>query len=98
VIVEYALRDSSKPMGVAQHRLSPALPPRLQHEVPTPREFPLMSVVMTHPFLGSRRMAKMLSTPGGRTNRKRTRRQMGLPALGPKRNTSEPAPGHRKYP
>lgn len=49
VIVEYALRDSSKPMGVAQYRLSPALPPQLQHELPTveefAREFPLMSVV-----------------------------------------------------
>jgi len=49
VIVEYALHDSSKPMGVAQYRLSPALPPQLQHELPTveefAREFPLMSVV-----------------------------------------------------
>ncbi len=49
VIVEYALRDSSKPMGVAQYRLSPALPSQLQGELPTveefAREFPLMSVV-----------------------------------------------------
>ncbi|WP_448956696.1 PDDEXK nuclease domain-containing protein [Labrys neptuniae] len=49
VIVEYALRDSSKPMGVAQYRLSPALPPQLQQDLPTieelAREFPLMSVV-----------------------------------------------------
>lgn len=49
VIVEYALRDSSKPMGVAQYRLSPALPPQLQQALPTveefAREFPLMSVV-----------------------------------------------------
>lgn len=49
VIVEYALRDSSKPMGVAQYSLSPALPPQLQHDLPTveefAREFPLMSVV-----------------------------------------------------
>jgi len=49
VIVEYALRDTSKPMGVAQYKLSPALPPQLQQELPTveefAREFPLMSVV-----------------------------------------------------
>ncbi|WP_236000484.1 hypothetical protein [Bradyrhizobium uaiense] len=36
-------------MGVAQYRLSPALPPQLQQDLPTveefAREFPLMSVV-----------------------------------------------------
>ena len=49
VIVEYSLRDSSKPMGVAQYQLSQALPPQLQEDLPTVdelgREFPLMSVV-----------------------------------------------------
>lgn len=49
VIVEYALRDTSKPMGVAQHKLSPALPPQLARDLPTveefAREFPLMSIV-----------------------------------------------------
>ncbi|KAF1062891.1 DUF1016 domain-containing protein [Burkholderia gladioli] len=49
VIVEYALRDSSKPMGVTQYRLSPALPPQYQQALPTAeefaREFPLISVV-----------------------------------------------------
>ncbi len=49
VIVEYALRDTSKPMGVAQYRVSAALPPQLQRDLPTieefAREFPLMSVV-----------------------------------------------------
>ncbi|QHP66363.1 DUF1016 domain-containing protein [Bradyrhizobium sp. LCT2] len=49
VIVEYALRDASKPMGVAQYQLSPALPPQLQQDLPTveefAREFPLMSLV-----------------------------------------------------
>lgn len=49
LIVEYALRDTSKPMGVVQYKLSPALPPQLQQELPTveefAREFPLMSVV-----------------------------------------------------
>jgi predicted nuclease of restriction endonuclease-like (RecB) superfamily len=49
VVVEYALRDTSKPMGVAQYRLSPALPDRLKRELPTAedlaREFPAMSLV-----------------------------------------------------
>ncbi|WP_392711197.1 YhcG family protein [Rhizobium ruizarguesonis] len=49
VVVEYALRDSSKPIGVAQYQLSHALPPQLEEDLPTiedfAREFPLMSVV-----------------------------------------------------
>lgn len=49
VIVEYALRDTSKPMGVAQYRLSPALPERLRRDLPTvedlAREFPALSVI-----------------------------------------------------
>lgn len=49
VIVEYALRDTSKPMGVAQYRLSSALPEQLKQELPThedlAQEFPAMSVV-----------------------------------------------------
>ena len=44
VIVEYALRDAGKPMSVAQFRLSPALPPQLESDLPTAeelaREFP----------------------------------------------------------
>ena len=37
VVVEYALRDTSKPMGVAEYRLTPAaaLPARLRRELPT---------------------------------------------------------------
>jgi predicted nuclease of restriction endonuclease-like (RecB) superfamily len=49
VIVEYALRDSSKPMGVAQYRLSPALPDQLRRDLPTvedlAQEFPAMSAL-----------------------------------------------------
>src|SRR4051794_17773384 len=56
---------------------------------------------LAHPFLGSRRMAKMLSREGARVNRKRVQRLMrlmGFEALGPKPNTSKPAPGHTVYP
>jgi predicted nuclease of restriction endonuclease-like (RecB) superfamily len=49
VIVEYALRDSTKPMGVAEYVVSGALPARLRSELPTAeefaREFPFMSLV-----------------------------------------------------
>ena len=49
MIVEYALRDSAKPMGVAAYRMSPQLPKQLDGELPTPdelaREFPLMALV-----------------------------------------------------
>ncbi len=48
VVVEYALRDTARPMGVAEYRMSPLLPARLESELPTvqefAREFPLMSV------------------------------------------------------
>jgi predicted nuclease of restriction endonuclease-like (RecB) superfamily len=34
IVVEYALRDSGKPMGVAQYQLSPTLPKHLHRTVP----------------------------------------------------------------
>ena len=49
IIVEYTLRDTNKPMGVAQYRLTAALPQELQRELPTiedlAAEFPLLSLV-----------------------------------------------------
>ena len=54
-----------------------------------------------HPFLGSRRMARMLRDEGRAVNRKRVQRlmrQMGIAALGPKPRTTTPAPGHKVYP
>ena len=49
IVVEYALRDTSKPMGVAQYRLTAALPDELRKELPTTEElsaeFPLLSLV-----------------------------------------------------
>jgi putative transposase len=53
------------------------------------------------PFLGSRRMTAMLRAEGSAINRKRVRRlmrRMGIAALGPKRRTSKPGPGHAIYP
>jgi predicted nuclease of restriction endonuclease-like (RecB) superfamily len=49
VVVEYALRDSKKPMGIAEYRVSQSLPEPLRNELPSvaefAREFPLMSLV-----------------------------------------------------
>jgi putative transposase len=53
------------------------------------------------PFLGSRRMARMLGGDGRAVNRKRVQRlmrKMGIAALGPKPRTTKPAPGHRIFP
>jgi putative transposase len=59
------------------------------------------------PFLGSRRLTMLLRAEGHvlgldpRINRKRVQRlmrKMGIAALGPKRRTTVPAPGHKIYP
>ena len=54
-----------------------------------------------HPFLGSRRMAVMLSAPQAPLNRKRMQRlmrEMGIEALGPKPGTSTPSPESKVFP
>lgn len=38
IIVEYALRDTNKPMGVAEYQLSSALPENLKGSLPTIEE------------------------------------------------------------
>jgi predicted nuclease of restriction endonuclease-like (RecB) superfamily len=49
IIVEYALRDTAKPMGVAKYVLAGTLPSQLQNDLPTAeelaREFPSLSLV-----------------------------------------------------
>jgi putative transposase len=53
------------------------------------------------PFYGSRRLTATLRTEGWPINRKRVQRLMrlmGIAALGPKPNTSKPAPGHKVFP
>jgi predicted nuclease of restriction endonuclease-like (RecB) superfamily len=72
VVVEYALRDAAKPMGVAAYRLSPALPARLEAQLPTVQdlagEFPLMSVVRLRVEV-ERELRAMLATRGVDTRR-----------------------------
>jgi Protein of unknown function (DUF1016). len=38
-IAEYSLRDMSKPMGVADYRLTTHLPDELQNALPSPADF-----------------------------------------------------------
>jgi YhcG PDDEXK nuclease domain len=49
LIVEYTLRDTTKPMGVSQYRLATTLPDQLQGQLPTrdelAREMPYLPVV-----------------------------------------------------
>ncbi|WP_040622664.1 IS3 family transposase, partial [Rhodovulum sp. PH10] len=55
----------------------------------------------TWPFYGSRRLTATLRAEGWLVNRKRVQRLMrlmGIAALGPKPNTSKPAPGHEVFP
>jgi len=35
MVVEYALRDTSKPLGVAEYRITAALPERLKGNLPS---------------------------------------------------------------
>ena len=56
---------------------------------------------LTHPFMGSRMLTRMLKAEGIPVNRKRVQRLMRLMVLvstAPKPNTSKPAPEHVKYP
>lgn len=53
------------------------------------------------PFLGSRRLARLLREEGHAINRKRVQRlmrRMGIAALAPKPRTSKPEPGHKVFP
>ena len=67
LVVEYALRDMSKPMGVAEYRLTQALPERLQSELPTAEdlaaELPLLDLLTLRIEL-ERRLAKLAKAHG----------------------------------
>src|SRR6202166_1549849 len=67
MVVEYALRDTRKPMGVATYRLTHALPARLKSELPTNEdlaaELPLLDLVTLRIEL-ERRLAKIAKEHG----------------------------------
>ena len=59
------------------------------------------ALFLARPYYGSRRVMATLPADGVVVNRKRVQRLMrklGIAALGPKRRTSKPAPGHKIYP
>ena len=56
---------------------------------------------LKRPFYGSRRICDWLQGEGHAINRKRVQRlmrQIGITALYPKKNTSQPGKGHKVYP
>ena len=56
---------------------------------------------LLHPWKGSRLMREWLRDKGHEVNRKRVQRLMrliGIAGLSPKRSTSKPHPGHKRYP
>jgi len=67
LVVEYALRDMSKPMGVAAYRLTQALPERLQSELPTAAdlvgELPLLDLLTLRIQL-EKKLAQMAKANG----------------------------------
>ena len=67
LVVEYALRDMSKPMGVAEYRLTQALPEQLQSEFPTTEdlaaELPLLDLLTLRIQL-ERKLAKLAKAHG----------------------------------
>ena len=67
LVVEYALRDMSKPMGVAEYRLTQALPERLKSELPTNEdlaaELPLLDLLTLRIQL-ERKLAELAKAHG----------------------------------
>ncbi len=53
VVVEYALRDLRKPVGIAEYRLTEALPKRLRGSLPTIEELEAELKREERPFSGT---------------------------------------------
>ena len=86
-------------LGLARSGVYRAPPPPDAFDLSLMRE--IDELFTAYPFLGSRRMARMLGTADQPINRKRMQRlmrTMGIAALGPKKRTSRPAPGHKIFP
>ena len=86
-------------LGVARSGVYRARRPASENDLALMRR--IDALFTAWPFLGSRRMAQMLGAGGRPINRKRMQRlmrRMGIAALGPKRRTTKPAPGHKIFP
>jgi putative transposase len=94
-----SIRRQCALVGVARSSFYRPRPPANDND--TEQKRLIDELFMAQPFFGSRRMTAMLRARGMQINRKRVQRlmrQMGIAALGPKPNTSKPAPGHKIYP
>jgi len=94
-----SIRRQCALLGVA--RSGVYRPPRPANETDLALMRRIDELFTAWPFLGSRRMARMLGADGGPINRKRMQRlmrRMGIAALGPKPRTTKPAPGHKIFP
>lgn len=96
---ELSIRRQCVLLGLARSGIYRAPPPASADDLALMRRIDEMFTAF--PFVGSRRMARMLGTNDKPINRKRMQRlmrKMGLAALGPKPNTSKPAPRHKIFP
>jgi putative transposase len=94
-----SIRRQCELLGVA--RSGVFRPPRPANENDLALMRRIDALFTAWPFLGSRRMAEMLGRDEPPINRKRMQRlmrRMGIAALGPKRRTTKPAPGHKIFP
>ena len=94
-----SIRRQCELLGLARSGVYRQLRPANDDDLSVMRR--LDELFMQWPFLGSRRLAALLRADGYAINRKRVRRLMrvmGIEALGPRRRTTKPAPGHKIYP
>ena len=93
------VRRQCELVGVARSGFYRAKPPAGDADLVLMKR--LDQLFTERPFYGSRRMTLQLRRDGDDINRKRVQRlmrRMGIVALGPKPNTSKPAPGHKICP
>ena len=94
-----SIRRQCELLGIARSGVYYQLRPANDNDLGVRRR--LDELFTQWPFLGSRRLARLLRDEGHAINRKRVQRlmrQMGIAALGPKPRTTRPAPGHKVYP
>ena len=96
---QLSIRRQCELLGIARSGVYRPLRPASDNDPGVMRR--LDELFTQWPFLGSRRLARLLREEGHAINRKRVQRlmrMMGIAALGPKPRTTKPAPGHKVYP
>jgi putative transposase len=96
---QLSIRRQCELLGIARSGVYRPLRPANDNDLGVMRR--LDELFTRWPFLGSRRLARLLRQEGHAINRKRVQRlmrRMGIAALGPKPRTSKPEPGHKVFP